>query len=67
MGRKGVQVLRMTVEELTEMLEAFRGDYVVRVTDEMEVTQGEKRTGGIIFLTGGMLVIERKNNERTGK
>lgn len=56
---------KITVDELTEFLNQFRGDYVVKIIDEKTISSvdelGRKRTGGAMFIDGKILVVEREN------
>ena len=56
---------KITVDELTEFLNQFGGDYVVKIIDEKTISSvdelGRKRTGGAMFIDGKILVVELEN------
>ena len=53
----------MTVAELIDMLGQVDDDYVVSISTEKEISaykkDGTKRTGGAIFIDGGILLYEK--------
>lgn len=57
--------MRVTVEELRNILENFSDNYVVKIHDGTTIgaidETGKKRTGSAIFVDGGILLIEKPN------
>lgn len=53
----------MTVGELIDILKNADNDYVVSISTEKEISaykkDGTKRTGGAIFIDGGILLCEK--------
>lgn len=54
---------KITVDELTEFLNHFGGDYVIKILSEETISGvdelGQKRTGGAMFIDGKILVVEK--------
>ncbi len=54
---------KITVDELTEFLNQFNGEYVVKILTEETISGvdelGRKRTGGAIFIDSKILLVEK--------